>query len=748
MKVPKQKSSSEKAQNQHAKKAENPDFQAANQPYEDAGSLPDHILNLQGVIGNQAVQRLLKQNGTDPNTSKIPLLGKSRLQAKKAARLDEENQSDGMQVSPAEAHLQPKPIITAQVGDVLSRETPEGPPSSINLPNIPAESIPKTWRTSPVPPSGGADVYIYRGLERGAAKASAQIIRAQDVASGGFTSTDLKASQDAVFNQYGRDPVLSGPDAGGVVRVKVPAAVWDQLAKTNNISQRSYGGFATGMNTSELRINSDAAAKVINGLPNDVIPPDPFYDHRPGARRSFAPAPVPSFGGSAAKSNEAPATQTGGETARSNRSTAPMPAVKPQPSAATSETTGKTTTQSGAGAEPAVTPSVPSSSTGGTTSKTTTASGAPPAPAVTPSAPPTYGPGTRMVAGGLSLLVVANEILGPIARVRNVQQHNIDVGNAQIDFWKRFGANPKMGIWDQRERRQLPEGTTPTTSVWGGASFPYVVDIDVNALKANLPRLITDYQSFVHFLATGKELETLVEDPVMPVTPTRIQKAEKRRYYINVNIEDRANRRRYDVTDIILQIQSTVLNQVDSSMRSQMKGLSAAQQGHVFRLKHGSETPVYRSARGRQPILSSQQFFGPDPWVRPTGKQLETSWWQSFQRRQTDDRLLVVPANGDAERSSLVSAYWVQQPIEDVFDEVRDGKREIKDRQPRDGKILNSFVAGPEPGDNSRFGDTRYYRHYDPDVRWTVAIGELRQFWIDASELEAVPQAEIANYLK
>jgi hypothetical protein len=86
----------------------------------------------------------------------------------------------------------------------------------------------------------------------------------------------------------------------------------------------------------------------------------------------------------------------------------------------------------------------------------------------------------------------------------------------------------------------------------------------------------------------------------------------------------------------------------------------------------------------------------------------------------------------------------VKQPIEDTFDEIQREGRPILDRQPPEG-MLQSFVAGPEPG-HSRFGETRYYRHGDPDVRWTVAIGELREFWVAADDLVAVAPTEVEAY--
>ena len=150
---------------------------------------------------------------------------------------------------------------------------------------------------------------------------------------------------------------------------------------------------------------------------------------------------------------------------------------------------------------------------------------------------------------------------------------------------------------------------------------------------------------------------------------------------------------------------------------------------------------IFRSAGGGQPIKTAQQIFGPDPWVRTTGRQEDVGGWFS-----TDIRRLVVPANADAERAALVSGYWVKQPIEDTYDEAVGGNRPILDRQPKEGPI-NSFVAGPEPGPGSRFGQTRYYRHPDANVRWTIAIGQLHRFWVKAEDLEPVPPAEVEAFL-
>jgi hypothetical protein len=365
---------------------------------------------------------------------------------------------------------------------------------------------------------------------------------------------------------------------------------------------------------------------------------------------------------------------------------------------------------------------------------------APPSPSGGGTAGTSYGTGTKIVAGGMAVLIVVSEILGSVARVHSIQQYNIDVGEAQLAFWERFGARPVRGVWDQNDRHPLPAGTKPETSLFGSPSFPYVVDIDIGALNANLPQRIDSYQDFLYFLDAAKTLSTIEEDPQMPQYPTPAQKAESRRYYAWVNNPDREHRRVYDITDLIERIRRAALAELDVAMREHTAALPATERANIYRLRIGAETPVYRSAGGGQRILTAQQIFGPDPWVRTIGARKDVGGWFT-----TDVRALVVPANTDAQRASLVSGYWVKQRIEDTYDEVRKGGREILERQPAEGP-LNSFVAGPEPGAQSRFGQTRYYRPADPDVIWTIAIGELREFWVKAGDLVPVPEEEVSRY--
>jgi hypothetical protein len=358
----------------------------------------------------------------------------------------------------------------------------------------------------------------------------------------------------------------------------------------------------------------------------------------------------------------------------------------------------------------------------------------PPPPQVEPPSTST-SPGMRVAAGALGIFVVINEILGAVNRVRGVQQYNIDVGNAQLAFWTQFGAHPTRGVWDQTERHPLPPTTTPSTSFFGSASFAYVVDIDVSALETALPQVLRTYQDLMYFLDAAKTLGLIEERPPMPQYPDRQQATLSRQYYAWVDHAE--NRRAYDITDLILRIRQRTLTETETSMRDQRRGLSSQEQANIFRLKNGSETRIYRSADGAQPIITAQQIFGPDPWVRTIGQQRDVGGLFSTRMRS-----LVVPANADAQRAALISGYWVHQPIEDTFEEIRRSGRPVLDRQPPDG-VLNSFVAGPEPGATSRFGQTRYYRHPDPGIRWTIALGELRQFWVDTADLEAVPIAQV-----
>jgi hypothetical protein len=178
-------------------------------------------------------------------------------------------------------------------------------------------------------------------------------------------------------------------------------------------------------------------------------------------------------------------------------------------------------------------------------------------------------------------------------------------------------------------------------------------------------------------------------------------------------------------------------------MQAELSGLPPEKLGDVFRLRSGAATPIFRSARGGQPILSDQAYMGPNPWVRTLGRKIEGGAWSWFRYGQGGDRVQVAPANGDALRAAQVAAYRIFKSIDDTLTEVKEGGRPIlSESRPNDR--LEGFVAGPDA--EGRFGITRYYREPNEPNRWTAAIGELHQFWVDADQLEAVGADKVKAY--
>jgi hypothetical protein len=356
--------------------------------------------------------------------------------------------------------------------------------------------------------------------------------------------------------------------------------------------------------------------------------------------------------------------------------------------------------------------------------------------------PSTPGTGTRVVAGGMAAIQAVNEMLQMVNMVLDSERHNIALQNAAIDFWSNYGGDPDIGMWDRTDYtswfshgHEVSPDTQSDTSVLGLETTPYIKDINIAAFRVNFPSLIKDYKEFLLFMDAARQSEALQEDPVMPDSPSAEERATPRRYTALVNWMDPDEKKSYDVTDIVNGVRDRTLAALDTEMRSSLAKLTPEQRSNIFRLKDGSETKLYRAAGGgfftwhtAERIMSAQVVLGPDPWVRPTG-------------RSENGRSLVTAANADAERSSLISSYLILKDIGDVMDEVVAGGRKVEQRIPPEGSLI-SFVAGPDP-DGVRFGETRYFRQPgNPDA--TVAIGELRQFWVDNDELEPVDAGQIA----
>ena len=145
----------------------------------------------------------------------------------------------------------------------------------VRLPNVDMDTIPEIWRRTPLPHAEGKEVCVYRGFARDVQKRRGAVVPPGEI--GGQLSRRVDAAQDAVYNQYGRDP---DPATAGVVKITIPPEVWDQLVDTNSLSERSYIGFSRRLKSTEIRVNSSHAALLINSLPHEVVAPDPAYDFR------------------------------------------------------------------------------------------------------------------------------------------------------------------------------------------------------------------------------------------------------------------------------------------------------------------------------------------------------------------------------------------------------------------------------------------------------------------------------------
>ncbi len=353
--------------------------------------------------------------------------------------------------------------------------------------------------------------------------------------------------------------------------------------------------------------------------------------------------------------------------------------------------------------------------------------------------------GKRLAAGGLGIIMIANEILGPIGNTRQLQRHNIEMRQARLRFWIQFGANPIWEIRTQNTGEVMPFTSRPSTSVFGQPTYHYVSDIDADAFRRNLSASIGTYQDLILWLEMAKSLGVVRVEPPMPRIPTATDRSRSRHYLAIVDGPSGGRARSYDITATIQRIEQRTLEQTEAEMRADVGSLSAQVRGNIFRLRSGSGTPLYRSAHGQR-ILSAQHLLGPNPWVRPAGRRVGGGAWSWFRRGHYSARIMVIPANADAQRSALVSAYQINEKIDDVLNEVRNGGRPILSRQPMSGR-LESFVAGPASGD-PRFGETRYYRHQQRPNLWTVAIGQLNRFWVDEDQLEPVGIARVDEYLR
>jgi uncharacterized protein DUF4157 len=326
-------------------------------------------------------------------------------------------------------------------------------------------------------------------------------------------------------------------------------------------------------------------------------------------------------------------------------------------------------------------------------------------------APGRGGPSTtaRVAVGAVGVIMVINELLAPYGSMRQQQQRDIARTQAQIRFYAEFGAEPN---WEMREvdaNRPLPWSVAPEAgSVWGHKA-PRIVSVNVSAFKERLPGRVTDFQSLVLFLDGAKTLGTILQ--------------RGPRYFL---FDESAE---HEITATIEKIRFGTLRTIDEEQRAR----AATRTGEVFRLR-SSSVPIFRYSSG-SPIKTSHLMLGSSAWVRPAG----TSYRSLL---GVTDRVQVEPANAEAQQAALNAWYLLNKDIDAVFREVTAAGREIISREPSEGPVTG-FAAGAFPPE---LGVTRYLPHPEMPNNLTVAIGELRQFWVNRSDLEPVAADDVAAY--
>ncbi|GLQ89929.1 eCIS core domain-containing protein [Dyella flagellata] len=335
-----------------------------------------------------------------------------------------------------------------------------------------------------------------------------------------------------------------------------------------------------------------------------------------------------------------------------------------------------------------------------------------------------------VAAGGI--VMVLNELLSPIGAGLQVQRGNIARGNAEISFWNALGANPVAGVWDNIAREPAPAGQKPdTAALFGHMFYPYVVDIDAARLRPNIALRAGSYTELQTLLHVGKSLGAISE--------------EGGNYFAVVNRVSAQGVKRYEITEAVNQALAMVLARAESGLRNELDALSPAQRkGKLFRMHAGA--PIYRSEQGQQFIQNAAEQMGPAPLVREIGRR-SSNVIQYLWTGYAGTRVQVAPANADAYRSAAYAQYRIYRPIDDVWREVKNAGRSVTPSELPGflSEPLSSFIAGPGQGATTGFGTTNYI--CDPENRgqWTMATGEIKSFWVSASDLTPIDEKDLSK---
>ncbi|MEO1334790.1 MAG: hypothetical protein AAFV29_04070, partial [Myxococcota bacterium] len=128
--------------------------------------------------------------------------------------------------------------------------------------------------------------------------------------------------------------------------------------------------------------------------------------------------------------------------------------------------------------------------------------------------------GPKAVRGALAIIMIANEIMGQVARARQQQRYNLEMARAQLQFWTIAGANPRWQMRTGAHNEVRSPDTEATTSVFGDTVYHFITDIDVDALQRNLPTVAQNYQQLRLWIDMGEQLRAILVEPPMPKEPT------------------------------------------------------------------------------------------------------------------------------------------------------------------------------------------------------------------------------------
>jgi hypothetical protein len=283
-------------------------------------------------------------------------------------------------------------------------------------------------------------------------------------------------------------------------------------------------------------------------------------------------------------------------------------------------------------------------------------------------------------------------------------------------------------MWDRYAQGPAAHGTKADTAVSGTWYYPYVVDIDAEKLESELPRHVRSYYELRVLLASAQSLGAI--------------QTRHERWYAVLNRPAIGSWKIYDITEAITTVESLTIGAAEAGLRAQLAARPESERkGQIFRIKPSAT--LFRSRGGsfnEQPLYDAGALLGSNALVRKVPR-TEPSF--------TFDKVFVEPVNADAYRAVALSAYKINQSIEDVWKEVKEGGREVTPAAlPRFGDgPLDQFTAGPETTGMQRFGFTSYYRNPETPGSRTVAQGAIYKFWVSVDDVTRVKDEDVAAYL-